>query len=183
MSNHICPWWLAYTFDNPMRKLFHRPEKMLGAYVGEGMTVLDIGCGMGYFSIGMARMVGPGGRVISVDIQDKMLAMLKKRAAKEKVSTVIETRLSGPNAIGVEEKVDFALAFWMVHEVPEKKWFFSELRSALKSGSLLLIAEPVFHVSVRDFRAELDVAESEGFCLEKSPHITFSRAALLRSCE
>lgn len=182
MSNHICPWWLAYTFDNPLRKLFHRPEKMLGPYVREGMTVLDIGCGMGYFSIGMARMVGPGGRVISVDIQDRMLAKLKRRADKEKVSTVIEARLSGPNGVGVGEKVDFVLAFWMAHEVPDKKRFFSELRATLKPGSFFLIAEPVFHVSLRDFRAELEVAESEGFCVENSPHITFSRAALLRPC-
>lgn len=180
--SHICPWWLAYTFDNPLRKLFHRPEKMLGAYVGEGMTVLDVGCGMGYFSIGMARMVGPRGRVISVDIQDKMLATLKRRAEKAKLSPVIEARLNGPNGIGVTEKVDFALAFWMVHEVPDPKRFFSDLRSALKPGSPLLIAEPVFHVSLREFNAELEAAKSEGFCVEEGPRIAFSRTALLRSC-
>jgi ubiquinone/menaquinone biosynthesis C-methylase UbiE len=182
MNNHICPWWLAYTFDNPLRKLFHRPEKILGAYVKEGMTVLDVGCGMGYFSIGMARMVGPRGRVISVDIQDKMLAVLKRRAEREGVSEVIDTRLSGPNGIGIDEKVDFALAFWMVHEVPEKKRLFSELSSSLNSGSRLLITEPVFHVSIRDFMAELDVAKSEGLCVEENPRITFSCTALLRSC-
>ncbi len=182
MSNHICPWWLAYTFDNPLRKLFHRPEKILGAYIREGMTVLDVGCGMGYFSIGMARMVGPRGRVISVDIQDKMLAVLKRRAEREGLSEVIHTRLSGQGGMGVEDKVDFALAFWMVHEVEEKKRLFSELRSTLKPGGLLLIAEPVFHVSMHDFTAELDVAKSEGFCVEENPRITFSRTALLRRC-
>jgi len=182
MSDRICPWWLAYTFDNPLRKLFHRPEKMLGAYVSEGMTVLDVGCGMGYFSIGMARMVGPQGRVISLDIQDKMLAALKRRAEREKVSKVIEARLGDASSIGIQGKVDFALAFWMVHEVPEQERLFSELHSALKPGGLLLIAEPMFHVSQGDFMAELETARSEGFCLEPGPRITFSRTALLRSC-
>lgn len=182
MSDHVCPWWLAYTFDNPLRKLIHRPGKILGAYVREGMTVLDVGCGMGYFSIGMARMIGPRGRVISVDIQEKMLSTLMRRAEKEGVSAVIRAKLTDPGGMGVEEKVDFALAFWMVHEVPDKKRLFSELRLALKPGSLLLIAEPIFHVSLRDFKAELDVAQSEGFCAEDGPRVTFSRSVLLRQC-
>jgi 2-polyprenyl-3-methyl-5-hydroxy-6-metoxy-1,4-benzoquinol methylase len=50
MGEHICPWWLAYTFDNRFRHLFHNPEKMLGSYVSKGMTALDVGCGMGFFS-------------------------------------------------------------------------------------------------------------------------------------
>lgn len=182
MSNHVCPWWLAYTFDNPLRKFFHRPEKILGAYVRGGMTVLDVGCGMGYFSIGMARIVGNRGRVISVDIQGKMLAKLRRRAEREEVSEVVDARLSSQSGIGVEEKVDFALAFWMVHEVPDKERLFSELCSTLKPGGLLLIVEPVFHVSSGDFRAELEVAKSKGFCVERSPRIAFSRTALLRPC-
>ncbi len=71
--HHICPWWYAYTFDNPLRHLFHKPERMLAGYVKPGMTVMDIGCGMGFFSIGMARMVGEEGAVISVDLQQQML--------------------------------------------------------------------------------------------------------------
>jgi 2-polyprenyl-3-methyl-5-hydroxy-6-metoxy-1,4-benzoquinol methylase len=70
-NGHVCPWWLAYTFDNPIRKLFHKPQKMLSLYVKEGMSVMDVGCGMGFFSIGMARMVGDNGNVIAVDLQKK----------------------------------------------------------------------------------------------------------------
>ena len=50
-GDHVCPWWLAYTFDNPLRRLVHNPEKMLQKFIKEGDTVVDIGCGMGYFSI------------------------------------------------------------------------------------------------------------------------------------
>ena len=50
MGENICPWWFAYTFDYRFRHLFHNPEKMLGSYVLKGMTALDVGCGMGFFS-------------------------------------------------------------------------------------------------------------------------------------
>ena len=50
-GDHVCPWWFAYTFDNPLRRLVHNPEKMLQKFIKEGDTVVDIGCGMGYFSI------------------------------------------------------------------------------------------------------------------------------------
>ena len=74
----ICPWWLAYTFDNALRRLFQRPEPMLAAYVQTGMTAMDVGCGMGYFSIGMAKMVGSSGKVIAVDVQQRMLKVPSK---------------------------------------------------------------------------------------------------------
>ena len=54
-NHHVCPWWFAYTFDNPVRKLFHNPHKIFGGSIREGMTAMDIGCGMGYFSIEIGR--------------------------------------------------------------------------------------------------------------------------------
>src|SRR5450759_4723487 len=72
-DKHICPWWLAYIFDNPLRSWLHNTRKILAPYLREGMTAVDIGCGMGFFSRGMAKIVGDGGRVISVDLQQKML--------------------------------------------------------------------------------------------------------------
>jgi 2-polyprenyl-3-methyl-5-hydroxy-6-metoxy-1,4-benzoquinol methylase len=81
-NGHVCPWWLAYTFDNPLRKLFHKPRIMLAPYVKEGMHVMDVGCGMGFFSIGMAKLVGDNGKVFSVDLQSKMLEITEKRARR-----------------------------------------------------------------------------------------------------
>jgi len=78
-NNHVCPWWLCYSFDNPLRRLFHDPERLLGPYVKLGMTVADIGCGMGYFTLGLARLTGPEGKVIAVDLQERMLAALESR--------------------------------------------------------------------------------------------------------
>ena len=57
MSEHVCPWWGGYFIDNRLRRLLHNPERLLSPYVQQGMTVMDIGCGMGFFSIAMAAMV------------------------------------------------------------------------------------------------------------------------------
>jgi len=75
-QKHVCPWWLCFTFDNPLRRLIHDPESILGSYVRYGDTVLDIGPGMGYFTIPLAGLVGPSGLVIAADVQQRMLDAL-----------------------------------------------------------------------------------------------------------
>ncbi len=82
---------MAHTFDNPLRKLIHNPKKMFKEYMREGMSVIDIGCGFGCFSIGLAKMVGKKGKVYSVDMQKGMLDRLMKRAQKAGVADIIET--------------------------------------------------------------------------------------------
>jgi 2-polyprenyl-3-methyl-5-hydroxy-6-metoxy-1,4-benzoquinol methylase len=179
--NRVCPWWMAYTFDNPLRRLVHNPQRMLGPYVHEGMTVLDAGCGMGYFSLGMAQLVGPEGIVVSVDLQEKMLESLKRRARRAGLLERIRPRLSAPDDLHVTEELDFALAFWMVHEVPNTEGFFRQVRAALKPGGSLLVAEPRFHVSQSEFEDSLATADKLGFRVRSRPHIFFSRAALLEA--
>jgi 2-polyprenyl-3-methyl-5-hydroxy-6-metoxy-1,4-benzoquinol methylase len=178
MAGRVCPWWMAYTFDNPLRRLFHKPEKLLGPYVQEGMTVMDIGCGMGFFSLGMARLVGDGGRVLSVDIQQKMLDVLKKRAQKAGVFDRIQLVRCEPGAINVESKADFILCFWMVHEVPDSVAFFRQLRQHLSPKGKLLIAEPKNHVSDADFEKTRHLIQESGFEFIESPKISMSKAAL-----
>ena len=94
---HVCPWWHAYTFDNPLRRLLHNPSAIVGEHVGEGMRVLDLGCGMGFFSIAMARMVGDSGLVIAVDLQQKMLDVLMRRATRAGVAARIRPHRCDPD--------------------------------------------------------------------------------------
>ena len=86
---HVCPWWVGYFIDNPLRRWIHNPEQILRPYVKPGMRVLDFGCGMGLFAIAMAKMVGDDGCVVAVDLQRRMLDTLKKRAAKAGVAARI----------------------------------------------------------------------------------------------
>ncbi len=179
MEKHVCPWWLAYTFDNPLRRIFHNPEKIFTPYLHEGMTAIDIGCGMGYFSIGMARIVGKNGKIISVDLQQKMLDTLIKRAKKAGVSSIITTSLCSENDMGISEKVDFALTFWMVHETPDEYKFLKQVYSTLNQSGKLLLTEPKVHVTLTEFNKTVSIAQDLGFKLIDSPVIYFSHTALL----
>jgi ubiquinone/menaquinone biosynthesis C-methylase UbiE len=175
----VCPWWLCFTFDNPLRRLFHNPEAILNPYVQPGQSVIDIGAGMGYFSIPLARLVGPSGRVTAIDIQNKMLLALAKRAQRCGVSERITTSLAGPDSLGSHSAVNFILAFWMIHEVPDRHRLFGEILNLLKTDGLFLLVEPMMHVSKKYFSQTLDEAKNAGFSIKESPKINMSHSALL----
>jgi ubiquinone/menaquinone biosynthesis C-methylase UbiE len=175
----VCPWWMAWTFDNPLRKWLHDPQQILGPHVKEGMTVADIGCGMGYFSIAMAKMVGPKGKVISIDVQQRMLDLCRKRAYRAGVSDRIQAIHAAPDNIRVSVPVDFVLAFWMIHEVKDIPRFFGQVASVLQPGGEMLYAEPRMHVTQRRFEEIIGYAKAAGFSRETGPPVKMSRAVLL----
>ena len=182
MAEHVCPYWVGYLLLNPLRKLLENPDKILGPFVQEGMTVLEPGCGMGYFTLPLARMVGPKGRIVAVEIQQKMLSALERRARKEGVLDRIDLRQIEPKGLGVEDlsgEVDFAVALHMVHEVPDQSSFFNEIRKVLKSGGKFLIVEPKGHVSQTQFDQTLAIAEKVGLKSEVLSHRVGGRGALL----
>jgi len=178
---HVCPWWLAYTFDNPFRKLIHNPRRIFGDHIKEGMTVMDVGCGMGYFSIGMAKMVGAAGKVIAVDLQQKMLDVMHRRARRSGVADRIMPHHCEADTIGIEEPVDFILAFWMVHEVSDKNHFLGQLQSILASEGKILIAEPRMHVTAEALDKSIEIAQNTGLRCCDRPEIRFSRTALFKN--
>ena len=180
-NKHVCPWWLCFTFDNPLRKIIHDPIAILSPYVQQGDTVIDIGPGMGYFTIPLAMLVGSTGRVTAIDIQQKMLSALMARAQKKRVADKIKTHLAGPDSIGFNQKVDFILAFWMMHEVPDQKKFLSEIRNIMKPEGLFLLVEPVIHVSRKNFARVIETAKELGFVIKESPKIRMSQSVLF-SC-
>jgi ubiquinone/menaquinone biosynthesis C-methylase UbiE len=147
---------------NPLRKLRENPRKILGPYVKQGMTVMDIGCGMGFFTLEMARLVGPNGLVIGVDLQERMLDALKKRAARLGLSDRIRTHRCDSVSLGEHPPIDFVLACYVAHEVPDRGSFFSQIGSFLKPGGKLLLAEPKLHVSKSEFTAIVADAVASG---------------------
>ena len=174
----VCPWWLAYFFDNPLRRLFQKPEEILSPYLKEGMSSLDIGCGMGFYSIAMAKIVGPQGKIISVDLQQEMLDILLKRAKRAGVSERIRPNLAKRGDIGVNEKAHFALTMWMVHEVPDKERFLGQVKACLMEKGKFLLAEPKMHVSASDFNRTLTIAETVGLKVVGRPKVGLSHAAV-----
>ncbi len=179
-AQRVCPWWCCFTFDNFLRKMVQNPDRILGPDVKQGGTALDIGPGMGYFTIPLAKLVGNNGKVIAVDLQQKMLDGVRHRALKAGVQDRIELHLSSADSIGISEPVDFCLTFWMVHEVPDRARFINEIAVTLKPGGLWLVAEPNIHVSTKDFGQTLELAKSAGLSVVDRPKIFWSRAALLK---
>ena len=181
MSNeeqHICPWRRAYLFDNILRRLLHNPKKILGEYVKPGDTVADFGCGMGFFSLAMARMVGEKGKVISVDLQPEMLTVLISRAKRRGLQDIIQPHNCEVDTLGVSDQLDFALAFWMVHEVPDAGKFLHEVHSILKPGASLLIAEPKGHITSEKINEYKSVASNLGFTEQPVDKIRMSVSLL-----
>jgi ubiquinone/menaquinone biosynthesis C-methylase UbiE len=176
----VCPWWLCFTFDNFFRRMLQNPQRILRPYVKPGWTALDVGPGLGYFTLPLARLVGDTGKVIAVDLQKEMLEGIRRRALKAGLLKRIELRQTTPDKIGINEPLDFCLAFWMVHEVPDKPRFLSEISAGLKPGGLFLLVEPNLHVSRINYRETLQTAIGTGLKVIEEPHIFFSNSALLQ---
>jgi len=165
-----------------MRRWMQDPLQIVSPYVREGMTVLEPGPGMGFFSIPLAGLVGPSGRVVAVDLQPRMIAGLKRRAAKAHVGDRVDARVCSADTMGLDDlagEADFTLAFAMVHEFPDAKRFFAEVARASKPGANLLLAEPRGHVNDAQFEAELAAAAASQFELSTRPAVRRSHAALL----
>jgi len=182
MAERVCPVWIGYLLASPLRKLLNDPRKILGPYVKTGMTALDVGSAMGFFSLPMAELVGPNGRVICVDFQEGMIKRLERRTSKAGLAERVQTRVCSQNSLGLDDLrggIDFALAFAMVHEVPDATTLFSEIHRALKPGGTVLVAEPRGHVAREEFEASVSTAVRSGFSIVERPIIRLSRAVLL----
>ena len=176
MSTEVCPCWFGYLIDNPVRRLVHNPQKIVGPYVRPDMTVMDVGCGMGVFSIAMARMVGESGLVIAVDLQQEMLDVLWRRAKKAGVADRIQLHKCEQDRLGVDVQADFALASMVVHEVPDQHRLLAEIHDCLKPGGKLLVAEPRVHVPGKAFRQTVAAAKELGFGMIEKLRVHWCRA-------
>ena len=178
---HVCPWWFVRSFDNPIRRRFHDPEQIFGELVRPGMQVLDVGCGAGFNTEGLARLVGPDGLVAAVDLQPRMLEMTKQRLERGGLSARAELIQASAHdlGLGTQRRFGFAVAFWMVHEVPDLERLFEQLWNVLEDGASLLVTEPKLHVSKRSFEASVGTAIRAGFELRDRPAIALGRSVLL----
>lgn len=178
MYPEVCPWWLYFALDNRIRKMIHKPEQVLDGYIKAGQIVMDFGCGAGTYTIPMAKMVGENGKVIAVDFQKKMLDILEKKSKKEGVKSRIKIHQNRPDRIGISEEIDFALAFYVIHELPSIDNFFRELIDIVNPSGKLLVIEPKLHVKKDLFDKIVDSAIESGFVLQSEVNIRFSRAVI-----
>jgi ubiquinone/menaquinone biosynthesis C-methylase UbiE len=176
----VCPVERAGSLDNVLRRWLQDPRKILAPYIREGATALDVGCGPGFFTLPMAQLAGRTGRVIGADLQEGMLGKIRHKIRGSELEDRIALHKCEANRIGVTEQVDFVLLFYMVHEVPNKVDFFTEIAGILKPAGRILIVEPPLHVSMAAFESSLRTAEQAGLARSPGPRIWLSKTAVLR---
>jgi ubiquinone/menaquinone biosynthesis C-methylase UbiE len=169
-ANHFKSWF---------RRLFQNPRRILTGLIEPGMTVMDIGCGPGYFTLPLAEMVGAEGHVIAADVQPEMLEMVSEQLRGSPFKDRVLLHACEQDAIGFPDKLDFVLAFYMVHETPDRPRFLAELYGALKPGGRLFLAEPWGHVSTKQYQATLQEAIAAGFTILEHRRLLITHAAIL----
>lgn len=178
-KNRVCPVEIADGLDNKFRRLIQNPRKMLKPYIKAGMTILDLGCGPGFFTIDMARMAGSSGRVIAADLQEGMLRKVEAKIKGTELENRITLHQCEADKIGVTGEVDFVLLIYMVHEVPDIDALFKEIASILKPQGQVLLIEPPFHVSKTEFEDTLTKARKAGLRAVNQPKMFLNKAAVL----
>ncbi len=162
---HRYPWWLAFLLTSPVRRWIDKPSGILGDLVQPGQTVLELGPANGYFSVPIARALGPDGKLIAVDIQPQMLQMLAKRLKARGLDRCLVTRLTErveEQLADLSNSVDLMVAINVIHELPKPRETIIALGKALKENGYFLLVEPRGHVSQAMFEAELAWASEAG---------------------
>ena len=178
---HICPAGLAGGLDNKLRQWIQNPHTILSPHVCPGMAAMDLGCGPGYFTLEMARLAGPQGRVLAVDLQQGMLDRLTTKLHNTELADRVIPHRCGPTDLKLPStaSLDFILAFYMIHEVPDQDRLFRQLAAALKPGGKLLMVEPFFHVTAREVRDSLKFAKQAGLLVWEGPAMRLQHTTIL----
>ena len=180
-GGRVCPVCLAGALDSRLRRLLQRPGRVLEKYVKEGMTVLDFGCGPGFFTVEIAKMVGASGSVIAADVQDGMLDILRRKIRGTDVENRITLHLTGEESARLSQEVDLVFAFYVMHELQDQAAFLREFRSWLSPKGILYIAEPRAHAKGREFESTIKNAEKSGFSLVNRSSTLMTRIAVFEA--
>jgi len=167
MSFHGADWLVRES-----REQEEQPEAMLDALkIQPGSTVADVGCGVGYTSLRLARRVGSKGLVLATDVQPEMLSMLAMNARTAGVKNIRPIRCTATDTRLPEGKVDLVLMVDVYHECVDPEATLQGIRKALKPGGRLVLVEfraedpevpikPEHKMTVKQVRREL---EPQGF--------------------
>ncbi|MCD6392784.1 MAG: class I SAM-dependent methyltransferase [Planctomycetes bacterium] len=177
-EKHVAKWYHLLVYPDWFRRIHQRPERFLGELVKPGMCVADVGCGLGFYSVLMAEMVGEEGSVLAVDFQPEMLNWAKRKASKAGLFDRIEFIQCREDDVMISEQVDFVLSMWMTHEVADRSRFFVQIRDMLAPQARYLLAEPKFHVKRKLYESICGEAESAGLRMVCEPKVGASFAAL-----
>jgi ubiquinone/menaquinone biosynthesis C-methylase UbiE len=129
-------------FDDPGRDAWQKPEAVLRALdVRPGMTVADLGAGTGYFSVHLAKAVGEKGRVLAIDVEPKLVAYMKERAAKASLAQLVPVLVPADDPKLPERGVDLVLVVDTWHHIDDRLHYLAKLAAGLKQGGRVAVVD------------------------------------------
>jgi len=179
-KTHLHPLEKASALESRLRLLLQNPGRILKGYIHPGMTVLDLGCGTGYFTLEIAKLLGKRGKVIAADVQKGMLAVLKQKLEKSELQEQIQIHNNQENSLNLTDKFDFILAFYSFHEMKYIDSITNELQKTLTPETEIFISEQKLHVSKYTFNTIVQKMENIGFEIYKRPKIFLSRTVIMK---
>jgi 2-polyprenyl-3-methyl-5-hydroxy-6-metoxy-1,4-benzoquinol methylase len=111
LFSRLAPWHIALALTEPLNRLFDPAERLVGPHVKRGQVAADLGCGRGYYTLALAELVGPEGKVYAVDLDEKNIRVLTRKAARRGCRN-IEAHASSASDLSfiADRSVDFILA-------------------------------------------------------------------------
>jgi len=136
------PQWMANAIDNPFRRKIQPPDETAIRHgIKPGMIVLEIGPGNGTYTLGAARQIGLDGKLITVDIEPKMIERVNQRIEFEGV-TNIDARVADVYKLPFEEaKFDLIYMITVINEIPDIPKALAEFHRVLKPSGTLVFSE------------------------------------------
>jgi ubiquinone/menaquinone biosynthesis C-methylase UbiE len=128
--------------DSPDRRRMLPVDDILKSLgLSEGEILVDIGAGIGYFSLPASAIVGPRGKVIALDTAEQMVVELERRVALSELGNVM-IRRSAEYAFGLDDScADIALMVTMLHEVEDMPKLLEETYRVVRDGGRIGIVE------------------------------------------
>lgn len=159
------PHQFAAALDHPLRLRYRNVPETLGLYgFAAGMTVLDLGCGTGTFTLEMARMVGEDGMVYAVDLQQPMVDAVRERADEADLTNRISAHCSGAYALPLaEDSCDLVIVIATLSQIPDRLAALLELRRVLRPGGRLAVSEELADPAYVPSNVERRWIEDSGF--------------------
>jgi SAM-dependent methyltransferase len=156
--------------NSPLRHLVQPPPRVIErSGVKPGMTILDLGCGSGAFTLPAAWVVGEGGKVYALDIQSAMLRQLERRLARARDHDIKNVELKQASAYELplaDESLDLVMSVAAFHEIPDKPRALREVKRVLKRGGILALTELVLDPDYPLATTVIKEGEAAGFVFE-----------------
>lgn len=132
----------TFLLDNFIRRLISPPERWISKYISTGISVADIGCGPGYFTIPMAVAVGKKGKVYAEDSDPRSIEAVRAKSREHALQKIIEAHCaSAANLAPIPDRsVDFAFANGVLCCMADHAGALAEIKRILKPDSLAYIS-------------------------------------------